>query len=205
MDLGRPISTAISTLDGPVLGVLVRAGAPLTGRKVHQLAGTGSESGTRKVLNRLAGTGLVIATEVGSSIQYSLNRDHLAAGPVIELADLRQGLVRRLQDVIETDWSVRPLHASLFGAAARGDGGLESVVDLLLIHEDASSEWTRQLASLTEQVRKWTGNPLRIHALSVGDLHEHLAIGDPIMSTWLREGLLVSGPELRALLKTVAS
>ncbi|MEV8376966.1 hypothetical protein AB0P21_29760 [Kribbella sp. NPDC056861] len=153
----------------------------------------------------MAATGLVIATEVGSSIQYSLNRDHLAAGAVIELTDLRQALVRRLQDVIETGWSVRAVHASLFGAAARGDGDLESVVDLLLIHEESSPEWSQQVASLTAQVFRWTGNTLRTHDLSVGELHEHLAIGDPVMSTWLREGVLVSGSDLRSLLKTIAS
>lgn len=206
MDLSRPINTVIATLDGPVLGVLVRAGKPLTGRKVHQVAGTGSESGTRKVLNRLARTGLVIADEVGSSIQYSLNRAHLAAGPVIELNDLHGSLIRRMRAAIDGEWPVRPLHVSLFGSAARRDGNLDSDIDLLVIHElfDPPSEWDDQLSSLAEQVRDWTGNHLQIYELSRSDLHEHLAIGDPIVSAWLRDGVTLSGPDFRVVLNSIA-
>jgi predicted nucleotidyltransferase len=206
MDLAQPISTVVTTLDGPVLAVLVRTEKPLTGRKVHQATGTGSESGVRKVLNRLVGTGLVSATEVGASIQYSLNRAHLAAGPVIELLDLRQGLIRRVQAAID-EWPARPLHVSLFGPAARRDGDLASDVDLLVIHEFTSPPlgWDDQLSSLADQVRAWTGNHLQLHDLSTTDLREHLAIGDPVISTWLREGITLSGPDLRILLKTITT
>ncbi|WP_344844591.1 hypothetical protein [Kribbella ginsengisoli] len=198
MDLSLPISAVVPTLDGPVLGVLVRAGKPLTGRKVHQMAATGSESGTRKVLNRLVGTGLVIATEVGASIQYSLNRDHLAAGAVIELTELRQELIRRMQERIE-GWSVRPLHVGLFDTA---DG-----VELLVVHDDADSSptWAGQLDSLADRFQVWTGNHLRLTDLSAHDLQEHLAIGDPSITTWLRAGEQLSGQPFRALLNTLTS
>jgi predicted nucleotidyltransferase len=206
VDLSQPISTVTASLDGPVLGVLAGTEKPLTGRKVHQLAGTGSESGVRKVLNRLVGTGLVSATEVGASIQYSLNRAHLAAGPVIELLDLRQGLIRRMQAAIE-EWPVRPLHVSLFGPTARRDSDPDSDVDLLFIHEftDPPPEWDDQLSSLGKQVRAWTGNHLQPHELSTTDLREHLEIGDPIINTWLRDGMTLAGPDLRTLLKTITT
>ncbi|MFI5710757.1 hypothetical protein [Kribbella sp. NPDC051620] len=206
MDLSQPISTVAPSLDGPVLAVLAGTENPLTGRKVHQLAGAGSESGVRKVLTRLVGTGLVSATEVGASIQYSLNREHLAAGPVIELLDLRQGLIRRMQAAIE-EWPVRPLHVSLFGPTARRDGDLASDVDLLVIHDftDPPPDWHDQLSSLGKQVRAWTGNHLQLSDLSVTDLREHLEIGDPIISSWLRDGLTLFGPDLRVLLKTITA
>jgi hypothetical protein len=197
MDLSRPISAVVPTLDGPVLGVLVQAGKPLTGRKVHQLAATGSESGTRKVLNRLVGAGLVTATEVGASIQYSFNRDHLAAGPVIELTNLRQELSRRMQAAIE-EWSVRPVHVSLFETP---EG-----VELLAVHDpDPSPESADQLTFLGERFHAWTGNRLTLTDLSTRDIEEHLAIGDPTLTTWLRPAETLSGPTFRALLKTLAT
>jgi predicted nucleotidyltransferase len=201
MDLSQPISTVIPTLDGPVLTVLSRTTQPLTGRKVHQLASGGSESGTRRVLQRLASTGLVTATEVGSAVQYALNRDHLAAPAVLELANLRQKLVQRIHDAIDTEWSEHPIHASLFGSAARGDGDLHSDVDLLVVHgsSDLPPEWNDQVGSLAEQVHSWTGNHLQIYELSSAALLAHFASGEPIVKDWLRDSVTVFGPDFRQL------
>ncbi|MGW5192474.1 nucleotidyltransferase domain-containing protein [Kribbella sp. NPDC004138] len=201
MDLSHPISTVIPTLDGPVLTVLSRTTQPLTGRKVHQLASTASESGTRKVLRRLASTGLVSATEVGSAVQYALNRDHLAASAVLELTNLRQKLIQRIHDAIDTEWSKPPIHASLFGSAARGDGDLHSDIDLLVVHNSAElpPEWDDQVGSLAEQVHSWTGNHLQVYELSHSALLAHFASGDPIVNDWLRDSVTVFGPDFRQL------
>lgn len=206
MDLSRPISTVITTLDGPILAVLARTTQPLTGRKVHQLASVGSETGTRKVLRRLADTGLVNATEVGASVQYSLNRNHLAAPAVIELTNIRRQFIQRINHEITEDWRSRPLHASLFGSAARGDGDLHSDVDLLIVHEfaDPPPEWADQLGALAEQVHSWTGNHLQIYELSSAELLVHFAARDPIVNEWLRDAVTVYGPEFRHLRNRIA-
>jgi len=75
----------------------------------------------RAVLNRLADQGLVLQQEAGKAVLYTLNRDHLAAPAVSILADIRSELVRRLRATL-ADWTIQPVHASLFGWAARGDG-----------------------------------------------------------------------------------
>lgn len=201
MDMSRPISTVITTLDGPVLAVLSRTGQPLTGRKIHQLAAGGSETGTRKVLRRLASTGLVTATEVGASVQYSLNREHLAAAAVLELTALRQRLFERIRDAIE-HWSLRPIHASVFGSTARGDGDVHSDVDLLLVHEFIGSSpdgWEELVDELGDQVYAWTGNHLQIYELSQSQLVDHLRVGEPIVDEWLRDAVPVHGPDFRHL------
>jgi predicted nucleotidyltransferase len=198
MDMSRPISTVIPTLDGPVLAVLARTNQPLTGRRVHQLAAAGSETGTRKVLRRLADTGLVIATEVGASVQYSLNRNHLAAAAVLELTTLRQQLLQRIRAAIE-QWPHRPIHASVFGSTARGDGDLHSDVDLLIVHgfADPPTGWTDQVGELAEQVDSWTGNHLQTYELRDSELITHFAAGEPIVNDWLRDSITVYGPDFR--------
>lgn len=200
MDLSQPISTVIPTLDGPVLAVLARTEQPLTGRRIHQLARVGSESGTRKVLHRLASTGLVAAEQVGPSVQYSLNREHLAAGPVIELTTLRAQLSRRITDAIG-QWSHRPIHASIFGSAARGDGDLDSDIDLLIVHgfDDPPSEWSEQVDELGDRVHVWTGNFMQTYELSSAEFAEHLRIGEPIVEEWLRDCITVFGFDFRRL------
>lgn len=201
--MSQPISTAIPTLDGPVLAVLARTSQPLTGRKIHQLAAGGSETGTRKVLRRLAATGLVTATEVGASVQYALNREHLAAVAVLELTTLRLRLFERMRAVID-QWApeIQPTHASVFGSAARGDGDLRSDVDLLLVHGFTGhppAEWIGHVAALGDQVHGWTGNHLQTYEISATELAHHIQSDDPIVKDWLRDGVLVAGQELRSL------
>ncbi|MGC4937588.1 hypothetical protein [Kribbella sp. DT2] len=200
MDMSLPISTVTPSLDGLVLTVLARTTQPLTGRRVHQLASAGSETGIRRVLHRLAATGLVIANQVGGSIQFSLNREHLAARPVIELTGLRQQLFDRIGLAIK-GWAVPPLHASVFGSTARADGDLDSDVDLLLIHQlaDLPSEWSDQVGELAEQIHAWTGNHLQTYALSTADLARHFAAAEPIVNDWLSDSIAVYGPQFRHL------
>lgn len=204
MDLSRPISTVVPSLDGPVLAALARTTQPLTGRRVQQLAGAGSEHGVRKVLQRLTETGLVQATQAGPSILYTLNRQHLAAAAVDQLTNLPQRLVDRICAAMD-DWSVPPVHASLFGSFARGDGGLDSDIDILLIHEGdtdpAPADWPDQVADLAEQVFRWTGNHAQVYELSLAQLDEHLAADEPIVQEWTNDAVTVAGTELRALLR----
>jgi|1186.fasta_scaffold41233_2 predicted nucleotidyltransferase len=206
--MSQPINAVVPTLDGPVLAVLARTSQPLTGRKIHQLASGGSETGTRKVLRRLAGTGLVIATEVGASVQYVLNREHLAANAVLELAALRSRLFERMRAAIE-HWepTVQPTHASVFGSTARGDGDLNSDVDLLLVHgfhDDPPTEWVGYVAALGDLVQGWTGNQLQTYELNEAELAQHIRSGDPLVKEWSRDGVTITGPDLRTLRKKIA-
>ncbi|TCC56152.1 nucleotidyltransferase domain-containing protein [Kribbella pittospori] len=200
--MSQPISTVVPSLDGSVLSVLARTAQPLTGRKIHQLAASGSESGTRKVLRRLTSTGLVTATEVGASVQYALNRQHLAANVVLELTELRQRLFERMRDAIE-QWSPKPVHASVFGSTARGDGDLHSDVDLLLVHEfadDPPPDWDE----LGEQVYAWSGNHLQTYELTEAELADHLHVGEPIVKDWVRDAVTIYGPDFLDLRNRIA-
>ena len=133
MDLTDPTRAVTSTLDGPVLAVLAQAGRPLTVGEVAAQAARGSELGVRKSLSRLVGEGIVRATLMGRNRVHELNRAHVAA-PVAELlAGLRLELWRRLREAV-TAWDPKPIYACVFGSAARGDGGPESDIDLLLVH-----------------------------------------------------------------------
>ena len=203
MDLRTPISTVVPSLDGPVLHVLARSDEGLSGRQIHKLAGTGSVAGVRLVLQRLATTGLVHVDDVGNSLLYRLNRKHLVAPAVEFLADLRGTLVSRLADEI-SGWRIPPVHASLYGAIARGDGDLDSDVDLLLIrpdHIDAGDVlWEEQAGRLMQTVVDLTGNPAHVFELSRTELTDHLLAEEPILNDWMRPSLQLTGRPLQSLL-----
>ncbi|MGZ0153762.1 nucleotidyltransferase domain-containing protein (plasmid) [Kribbella sp. WER1] len=207
--MSNPMTTVVQTLDGPVLAVLARTTAPLTGRRIHQLAGTGSERGVLNVLHRLAATGLVDEARVGASIQFTLNRDHVAAPAVLQLTELRPLLFDRFREAIAA-WPIKPEHASIFGSTARGDGDEDSDVDLLLVHslDDTSvaeaEAWGDQLADLGDQVRRWSGNYLQIYDISLDGLLAHLEAGEPIVNDWKRDGVRIHGTEIRTLINRLS-
>jgi len=175
MDVSRPYGVISHPLDGSVLHVLTGTTEGLTGRRVAELAAK-TQEGTRKALVRLVETGIVEQEEAGNAILYRLNRQHLAAPAIEQLTDLRHMLLRRLTETFEA-WRHPPLHASMFGSAARGDGDTHSDIDLFLVRPasvDADEQaWRDQVERLTVDVHGWTGNHanvVEVTETSLGDL-----------------------------------
>jgi hypothetical protein len=121
MDVSNGLSVVTPTLDAWVLRALVQTTRPLSGRQIARLVEHGSLGGVQKALARLVEQGIVLADAHPAATLFTFNRDHLAASPVIELAQLASTLVERLKGFIRS-WQVQPQHAYLFGSAARQDG-----------------------------------------------------------------------------------
>lgn len=199
MDLKSPISTVVPSLDGPVLLVLAGAEEGLSGRQIHKLAGSGSVAGVRLVLQRLAATGLVHVDDLGNSLLYRLNRKHLVAPIVEQLANLRSTLINRLAGEI-TAWRITPVHASLYGAIARGDGDPDSDVDVLLIRPDQlefeDALWEAQVSRLMQTVVDLTGNAAHLFELSQSELTGHLSAEGSILNDWTEQNIHLAGVSL---------
>lgn len=190
------------SLDGPVLEVLARTTRPLSGRQIHRLAGTGSEAGVRRVLRRLADTGLVHVLETGNSLLYALNPLHLAADAVMQLTGLRGVFFDGLRAEIG-EWEVRPVHASLFGSTARGDSRADSDVDILLIRSEQIAEdelrWAGQTALLSRHIVELTGNRAQLYDIDLAGLRNHIRAGESLVAAWQRDSLTLYGPEFGAV------
>lgn len=196
MDVSRPMAALVPTLDGPVLEVLARTLRPATGREVHRLAGVGSESGVRLVLGRLVEHGLVKASQAGRATLYVANRDHIAWPLVEGLVDLRRELFGRVRGLVAS-WELAPVLVAAFGSAARGDGGVGSDIDLLVVRSNGRDDaWEGQLDDLRERVELWTGNTCQIYDLTEGELVEHVAEREPIVDEWRRDAVVIFGQPL---------
>lgn len=206
MDLSEPWAAVCPTLDGPVLAALANTNRPLAAREVARLVRRGSWGGVRKVLVRLAHHGLVTMQEAGNVTLYSLNRRHLAAPAVDLLVGLRQELVRRLSEAI-TSWSVPAVHASLFGSAARGDGGVTSDIDLFVVrargvHQDDVT-WRAQVDQLAVDVLAWTGNHAGISEVGEGGEVRDVRRSDAGQSI-RTEGITLAGKPIDKVLGSAA-
>lgn len=192
MELSRPFTTITPTLDGDVLAVLAQADATFTTGQLHRVLTPYSEEGIRKVLVRLARQGVLHSRRVGNAYTYRLNRDHLAAGPIMALAHLRSTLFDQLESRLKS-WKFPPVYAALFGSAARGSMKPESDLDLLLVLADDTPRavWDEQVGALAAEVTRWTGNDTRPIEYPVSELSG--ALDEPVLSLVLAEGLTVAG------------
>jgi predicted nucleotidyltransferase len=206
MDVSAPHRSVVAGLDGDVLVLLAGRTAPMTGREIADALGLRSHDGVRKSLERLVAQGIVDRQPAGNALMHRLNREHVAAPVVLALASLRTELWTRLRDAIAA-WPVQPAHASVFGSAARGDGGLGSDVDLFVLRPDRVDpddlQWQDQLARLEELVHDWTGNAVSIVEQSEGEVRElaHAAGRHPTLDNVSRDAIDLAGRPARALLK----
>jgi len=193
VELNHPLSTITPTLDGDVLAVLARQDVAFTTGQLHRALSNYSEEGIRKVLQRLSRQGIVHSVRVGNAFSYRFNRDHLAAEPIIQLADIMSTFLARLTDRLD-DWEVPPVYAAVFGSAARGSMTVDSDLDLLLVRADNVTDelWAAQVDQLVEDVTRWTGNDTRTLQFTEAEL---VAGGreDPVLRDVLNDGLTVAG------------
>jgi predicted nucleotidyltransferase len=205
MDVSRPYAAICAALDSEVLATLARTSRPLTGREVARLTGRTSHGGVLDVLKRLSQHGLVDRQEAGKAFLFTLNRNHLAAPAVDILAGMRTELLNRMRDSIDA-WEIAPVHVSLFGSAARGEGDTESDIDLFVVRpEDVSEDdprWRTQLEDLAEQIQSWTGNHAGVAEASEDEIERLRRDEPPIVGELRADAIVLSGEEIADLVGT---
>lgn len=186
MDLSIPIASIIPSLDGPVLVALAGTSSPLTLSDVHRLAGRGSLSGVRRVLRRMVDVGLVDERAGG----YVLNRDHLAAPAIEDLATLHSALAVRIRNTLES-WEAGIVLAGVFGPAARRDGDADSDIDVLVISDRPGLDDLGD--DLAAKIRVWTGNEAHVVAISTAVLRRLQRDDQAVLAGWRRDLVPIMG------------
>lgn len=202
VDLADPASVVLARSTRSVLRVIAGTTQPLTGREVARLSSL-SQNGAHRVLAHLVDHGVAAAEPAGRAVLYTLNRRHLLTDGLLALLTSREELIHRLAAAVQA-WAVPAVHASLFGSAARGDGGTNSDLDVLVVRRDDldidDPGWRAQLDDLAQQVHDWTGNRLSWLELSVREVAAALAGEEPIVAEWRRDSRHLTGPTATELL-----
>lgn len=186
--------------------VLAGTTRPLSGREVARLVGA-SQNGTNLALRRLVEQGLVHVQEAGrgAALLYTLNRDHIAAEAVLLLASLRSRFFVRLKDAVR-GWPLQPIHASVFGSAARGDGDVESDIDLYIVRpkgiDEDDEQWRAQIDQLAKDVESWTGNHAGIVEVPESDVRRLRREQPPVVQELERDSVVLAGTPVAELLGT---
>lgn len=167
------------------------------------MAGRSSHKGVLDSLHRLAAHGLVKRVPLNRAYLFTLNREHIAAKAVELLMGLRLELFERIEKAIG-EWEIAPVHASVFGSTARGDGGLDSDIDMLIIRPPGVADddhWEAQLDALREQIEAWTGNQANPVQRSEAEMAELVRQQRPIVAELRSDAILVAGRDLASLLE----
>jgi predicted nucleotidyltransferase len=203
MDVAHPHTVLGPTLDSGVLVVLAGTTRPLTGRELARLMGRRSHSGVLDALNRLVEHGLVEREEVGRAFLFTLNREHLAAPAVELLAQMHSELFARLSRTVDS-WEIAPVHVSLFGSTARGDGDTSSDIDLFVVRPQGldreDPRWREQLDLLARKVQCWTGNTAGIVEVGEEEIPRLRKEEPPILAELRTDAIVIAGAEAAALL-----
>lgn len=185
MEFGEPFGGLMPGARGAALAVLLRTGAPLTGRRVHALiADRHSLGAVQQALRDLDRLGLITTEAVGRAGVHRINEGHAAIAPLRALARPIEMLTRVVEE------TVRGVEAVIaFGSVARGDAHADSDLDLVVIAPEA---WDGR-AELQQQIHERLGNDCDVLHLT-GD-HFKLAPEDrePVVSEILRDGIALVG------------
>ena len=191
MDLGSPVFDVAPAVRGALLQALARLEQPVTRRRLAAAAGV-APGNASAVIEELIQVGLVSETVAGRSSMVLLNRDHLAAGPVLALAGLRGELIRRLRERLSAWPELNG--AWLFGSVARGDADSDSDVDLLIVADDLQSPGLHErLSRLQADVRSWTGNDLQLVEHSPSSWRKLVRAKNPLVEQIRLDGIALAG------------
>jgi hypothetical protein len=101
-------------------------------------------------------------------------------------------------------WEIPPLHASLFGSAARGDGDARSDIDLFIVRpKEVNQEdprWREQLSTLESKISRWTGNRAAALDIPESDVDRLLAEDRPIVAELRADAIALAGLPIATLL-----
>lgn len=156
MDLSAPYSALLTDSVGSLLTTLAGTTRPLSGRELARLSGC-PHSTTKAALKRFVAHGLVDVQKAGAgaALLHTLNRKHVATDAILILTSLRHQFIDQLRSEIDA-WRIAPLHASLYGSAARGDGDTDSDIDVFLVRPadvvDEDLDWRRQVERLPDLI-----------------------------------------------------
>lgn len=198
MNLNRPLTTLIPSLEGEVLTVLAGADTSFTGNQVHKLVGAYSNRGVRDALKRLCAQGIVTSRSAGAADLYALNQSHLLAHYIKQVALARTEFFDKLAQEVQA-WTIKPDCAAVFGSAVRKDMTINSDIDLFIARSSQIAlgdiAWRAQVTKLALLGEALTGNSIQIFELGKSEIPREFKVKDGIIYSIIADGVVFHGPK----------
>lgn len=201
MEFSHPIEAIVPGVQGRVLSVLAEVTTDLNMRTIARLAGVSVAQASR-VLPHLVELGLVERREVPPSSLFRLVSEHVAAGPLIALARMRDAVIEEM-DTVAADLPVVPTSVIVFGSFARGEADAQSDIDTVMVRpaqvEESDEAWAASVERWRATVRLASGNAVEVLEVGSHEIAAHLNSRRQIWRDIRRDGLVVFGSTLDEL------
>ena len=184
MNFGEPFGGLMPGARGAVLNVLLRTGAPLTGRRIHALVSGHSLGAVQQALRDIERIGVITTETIGRAGVHRINESHEAIAPLRALASPIEMLTRVVREAAPDVDAV-----IVFGSVARGEARADSDIDLVVIAPEA---WDER-AGLQQRVLERLGNDCGVLHLTREDFARAPKDREPVVAEILRDGLALVG------------
>ncbi|HET7682478.1 MAG TPA: nucleotidyltransferase domain-containing protein [Marmoricola sp.] len=184
MHFGEPFGGLMPGARGAVLAVLLRTGAPLTGRRVHALVGGHSLGAVQQALRDLERIGVITTETVGRAGVHRINDAHEAIAPLRSLSSPIEMLTRVVREAATDVEAV-----IVFGSVPRGEARADSDIDLVVI---APEDWDGR-PDLQQHVHERLGNDCDVLHLTREDFARAPKDREPVIAEMLRDGFALVG------------
>jgi predicted nucleotidyltransferase len=164
--------------------VLLRTGAPLTGRRIHALADRHSLGAVQQALRDLERIGVITTETIGRAGVHRINEHHEATASLRSMASPIEMLTRVVREAASDAEAV-----IAFGSVARGEARADSDIDLVVIAPDP---WNGR-ADLQRAVQERLGNDCDVLHLTREDFARAPEDREPVVVEILRDGLALVG------------
>jgi len=195
VEFKRPIEAVVPGVQGRVLSVLAETTTDLNLRTIARLAGVSPAQASR-VLPHLVELGIVERREVPPSSLFRLVREHIAAGPLLALARMRDAMIEEMGRVA-ADLPVAPVSVIVFGSFTRGEADVQSDIDTVLIRpadlDESDEAWSASVEQWRTMVRRVSGNLVEVLEAGSDEIAAHLNSKRQIWRAIRRDGLVVYG------------
>ncbi len=195
MDFNHPVQSVIPGAQGRILAVLANTTASLSVRSIARLSGV-SLAQTSRVLPRLVALGIAAREEVPPSSLFRLVPEHIGAQAVVALTRARRSLLDQL-GAAAREMFPQPESVVLFGSLARGDAGLDSDIDIVVIRPDGVGEadeaWGMAVDRFRDRGQRLSGHRVEVLELSPAEVAKRLRSSGELWVAIRREGVLISG------------
>lgn len=195
MDFLRPIEAVIPSAQGRLLAALARVEEPMNLRTLARVSKVSPAQASR-VLPQMVDLGLVKRTEVPPAALFELERGHLAAKLVLNLAASQDQVLREMKSLAERI-SPAPDSLVVFGSFARGEARAESDLDVLVVRDLETPEddetWRTSVQRWVREVRTLTGNDVTLLEFDSNEIARRLISRRAIWRSLAHDAIVVLG------------
>lgn len=191
----RPLALFYDARRARALDVLLSSSDALSGREVARRADL-SPTTANLALGELEQAGLVTSRRDGRSYRWQVRSDNVLVRQIQQLARVQD---EEAAQVVVDALGAEPVSVTLFGSTARGESGVASDVDLLLVAADRVQDllFRRRAYQVSSALRSVLGCPVHVIVMDKDKLVRQR--DSEFVKGVLRDGRTLRGTAIRDL------